>query len=187
MAARFPAKLFYTVVDNGGFRVCAASRQSGRPSNGSSEGIQPAATNNRCDRAGRGRAIPPLSTEPVKMQRPLANQPFQKNWPKGLGAWISFDHLPKGFSDADLRDFLLHYGIELPLEHCSIKSYSDGSAGMVLMTRDDICRVFNWLLDGAALGGRPVIARGNPNSESFKTMSDADRVDALLRQARGEV
>ena len=91
-------------------------------------------------------------------QRWNDRSPYEKVLPSGW--WIYFNRLPSRLTDLELQTFLAEIGLPLPLEQISIREYGDGSAAKIVLQKDDVIPILNWMIDGKKLRERDVTAMG---------------------------
>lgn len=74
------------------------------------------------------------------------------------GTWVTFSYLAEGTTDVALQEFFASCGLSIPLERISIRVYNDGVSAVVSFEQEMFLMLINWAINGAELGGRPVVA-----------------------------
>jgi hypothetical protein len=85
------------------------------------------------------------------------NSDAAKLLPKGR-TWLYFKRLPSNTTDVTFQSFLREHGIELSLDHISMKDMDGGfSSALIAVPNKVVQMLVAWAINGDTLGGRQVV------------------------------
>jgi hypothetical protein len=98
----------------------------------------------------------PVCSTAFRRVAPLKNDRENQMNQLPNGSFISAFALPADCTEQTLYDLFQKVGLNIPYENISVTDADNGARAMVSIDKETACDIVNWILNGAALDGRPV-------------------------------